>query len=113
MGRTGDVDIAVDFENTEAELIPALSLLEHVPNAIDGSCGPIGIVDEFVNRFLPMTDIDTCDVWANPRFNHENTDAQGEWMDTVDVPAHNRVDINLTKRRTRRVGDQSVCTASA
>jgi hypothetical protein len=103
MPYTGDVDIAVDSEHTKAELVPALDLLERVPNAIDSSCGSNGIIGGFVNRGLPMTDINLRDVWVNPPFNHENTGAQGEWMATLDLPAHNGVDINTSSLRLRGV----------
>jgi hypothetical protein len=103
MPYAGDVDIPFAFENTEAELLPAQNPLERVPNAIDSSCGSNGIVGGFVNRSLPMTDINPCDVWANPPFNHDNTSAQGEWMVTLDLPAHNGVDVNISSLRLRGV----------
>jgi hypothetical protein len=103
MPYTGDIDVGFDFENTEAGLVPALDLLERVPNAIDSSCGSNGNVVGFVNRSLPMMDIHPCDVWAKPPFNHDNTGAQGEWMVTLDLPAHNRVDINISSLRLRGV----------
>jgi hypothetical protein len=103
MPYTGDVDIAFDFENTKAGLAPALDLLEHVPNAIDSSCGLNGIVGGFVNRSLPMTDTNPCDVLANPPPNHKNTDAERGWMVTLDVPVYNGVDISIESLQLRGV----------
>jgi hypothetical protein len=103
MPYTSGVDIAFDFGNIGAGFVPALDLLEYIPNAIESSHGSNGIVDGIVNRFLPMTDINPRDVWANPQFNHENTGAQGEWMVTLDLPAHNGVDVNISSLRLRGV----------
>jgi hypothetical protein len=95
---TGNVDL---FSDAESELAPALGIPGYIPNTIIGSSGSGGDVGGFVNMSGPTVAIDPRGAWATPLFYHRNAGAQGGWVNTGGVPAHNGLNITTLSLRLR------------
>jgi hypothetical protein len=95
---TGNVDL---FGHAGPELAPALGIPGYIPNTIIGSSGSDGDVGGFVNMPGPMMVVNPFGAWATPPFYHGNAGAQGGWVNTGGVPAHNGLNITTLSLRLR------------
>jgi len=93
-----DVGLPYELGN---ELIQARELESHVHNTIRGPFGSNEDISAFINVPGPIIAANPSGASANPPFYHSNATAQGEWMNTSDVPAHNAPSASTLSLRLR------------
>jgi len=103
MPYTTDINRAYDLGNTGPELVPALGLPRHIPNAIIDSSGSNEDAGGFINRPGRMMGVHPSSAWANPPSFHGNAIAEEGEANTSDVPACSGLNVTTSCLRLRGV----------
>ena len=101
MPYTADINPAYDFGNSCPELVPALILPDHIPNAAIGSSGSNENTGGLVNMPGLMMGLDPPRTWVVPPSRHSNGMEEGSETNTRNAPARNESNITTSSLRIR------------
>ena len=101
MPYAADINLAYDFRNSCPELVPALILPDHIPNAVIDSSGSNENAGGLVNMPGLTMGIDPPSTWVVPSSRHSNgMEGEGE-TNTRTVPARNELSVTTSSLRIR------------